>query len=234
MADEITLVAPGGIRAALQKLIPEFEKRCGHTVTPTFTSGGSAKAKTVEGELFDVPVVQPPLDSVLASGNVVRTSETPLATVSVVIAVRSDVPKPDISTGEAVKRLLLGAQSVACPSAARGAACGVSFDASLAQLGITDAMAPKVKAAPGGWGAIEMLARGEVAVGITFNSEYDPDPRVQMLGPLPRAISVPTGFVAFVHARSKAPETAAALVKFLSSPEAAKTFEDCGMVPSAR
>jgi len=232
MPDEITLVAPGGIRAALQRLLPAFETASGHKVTPTFTSGGSAKAKTVDGELYDVPVVQPPLDSVLASGNVVRASEAPLATVSVVVAVRSGIPKPDISSGEALKRLLLDAQSVACPSAARGAACGVSFDASLAQLGIAQAMAPKVKAAPGGWGAIEMLARGEVEVGITFNSEYDPDPRVQMLGPLPRAISTPTGFVAFVHARSKAPETAAALIKFLRSPEAAKIFEECGMVPS--
>ncbi len=129
-----------------------------------------------------MPVVQPPLDSVLASGNVVAASEAPLATVSVVVAVRSDRPKPDISNGEAVKRLLLGAQTVACPSAARGAACGVSFDASLAKLGIAEAMAPKMKAAPSGWGAIEMLARGEVEIGITFASEMDPDPRVAVAG----------------------------------------------------
>jgi len=229
---ELTLVAPGGIRAALQRLIPVFAERSGHRVAPTFTSGGNAKAKTVAGELFDVPIVQPPLDSVLASGHVRAESETPLATVNVIVAIRSGVPAPDISGGDGVKRLLLGAQSVACPSAARGAACGVSFDATLAQLGIAGAMAPKMKAAPGGWGAIEMLARGEVEVGITFASEIDPDPRVQVLGPLPRDISVPTGFVAFVNARSEAPEQAAALIRFLASPEAGKTFADCGMVPA--
>jgi molybdate transport system substrate-binding protein len=228
---EITLVAPGGIRAALQQLLPAFARQSGHTVTPTFTSGGSAKAKTVDGELFDVPIVQPPLASVLASGNVLAASETALATVSVVVAVRSDIARPDISTGEAVKRLLLAAQTVACPSAARGAACGVSFDATLATLGITTAMAPKMRAAPGGWGAIEMLARGEVEIGITFASEIDPDPRVALLGALPRDISVPTGFTAFVHARSAVPDAAAALVAFLSAPDAAKTFEQFGMVP---
>jgi molybdate transport system substrate-binding protein len=231
---EITLVAPGGIRAALQQLIPAFERQTGHKVTPTFISGGAAKAKTVDGEMFDVPIVQPPLDTVIASGNVRTASETPLATVSVVVAIRAGLPPPDISSGEAVKRLLLGAQSVACPSAARGAACGVSFDATLATLGITEAMALKMRAAPGGWGAIEMLGRGEVEVGITFASEIDPDPNVQLLGPLPRAISTPTGFVAFVHARSQEPDAAAALVAFLSAPAAAKTFEDCGMVPSPR
>lgn len=228
----ITLVAPGGIRTALQQLIPLFERQSGHKVTPTFTSGGNAKAKTVDGELFDVPIVQPPLDGVIASGQVLAESETALATVSVVVAVRSGIPKPDISNGASVRRLLLAAQSVACPSAARGAACGVSFDATLAKLGIAEAMAPKIKPAPGGWGAIEMLARGEVEIGITFASENDPDPRVELLGPLPRDISEPTGFVAFVHRRSKHPNEAAALVEFLASPGAARIFEQCGMVPA--
>ena len=228
----ITLVAPGGIRAALQQLIPLFEAASGHKVEPTFTSGGNAKAKTVEGALFDVPVVQPPLDSVRASGHVRRDSETPLATVSVVVAVPSAGPKPDIATGEAVKRLLLNAKSIACPSAERGAACGVSFNESLATLGITQAVAPKMKASQGGWGAVEMVAKGEVEIGITFASEQDPDPRVTILGALPREISEPTGLVAFVHARSTEADTAAAFLKFLRSPEAAKGFEANGMVPA--
>jgi ABC-type molybdate transport system substrate-binding protein len=77
-----------------------------------------------------------------------------------------------------------------------------------------------------------MLARGEVEIGITFASEIDPDPRVALLGPLPRDISEPTGFVAFVHARSKEQNAAAVLVDFLSSADAAKIFEACGMVPA--
>jgi molybdate transport system substrate-binding protein len=228
---EITVVAPGGIRTALQKLIPVFERQTGHKVAPTFTSGGAAKAKTIDGELFDVPIVQPPLDGVVASGHVLANSETALATVSVVVAVRSGIPKPDIRSGEGVKRLLLAAQSVACPSAARGAACGVSFDATMAKLGIAEAMASKIKPAPSGWEAIAMLARGEVEIGVTFMSEIEADPRVELLGALPRDISVPTGFVAFVNARSKAPDAAAALVEFLASADAAKIFAECGMAP---
>jgi molybdate transport system substrate-binding protein len=228
---EITLIAPGGIRTALQQLLPVFERETGHKVSPTFTSGGTAKAKTVDGEPFDVPIVQPPLDSVIASGHVLAKSETPLATVSVVIAVRSGIPKPDISTGDGVKRLLLAAQSIAYPSAARGAACGVSFEATMAKLGIAEAMAPKAKPAPSGWGAIEMLARGEVEVGVTFMSEIEADERVELLGPLPRDISTPTGFVAFVNAQSKEPEAATALIEFLRSSDAMKVFSTCGMNP---
>lgn len=229
---EITVIAPGGIRAALQKIIPAFEKATGSKVVATFASGGATKARVAAGDLFDVPVMQPPLEQVIASGELVAASATPLASVSVAVAVRAEASKPDISDMAAVKRLLLAAESIACPSAARGAACGVSFEETLTRLGIKDTVARKVRAAPSGWGAIAMLARGEVDLGITFMSEIDPDDRVELLGPLPSGVSTPTGFVAFVHRRSACPEAAAALIRFLRSAEAARVFTECGMTPA--
>jgi molybdate transport system substrate-binding protein len=231
MPVELTLVAPGGIRTALQHLLPAFERTAGHKVVSSFISGGATKAKIAEGELFDVPVIQPPYDAVLASGHVDTRSETPLATVSVVAAIRAGRPKPEMTDGDALKRLLLSVGSISCPSIARGAACGVSFDATLTKLGIKEAVAPKIKPAQSGWESIKMLGRGEVELGITFASENDPDPHVQLLGPLPRDVSTPTAFVGFVHARSPHREAAAALLQFLSSSDAAKTFADCGMTP---
>ena len=75
-ADEITLVAPGGIRAAIVKLIPDFEKKTGHKVVATFGSGLGTKRQVAAGEPFDVPVVQPPYPDVLASGHVVANTAT--------------------------------------------------------------------------------------------------------------------------------------------------------------
>jgi len=106
-AAEVTLIAPGGIRAAIQQMIPGFEKTSGHKVTATFGSGGGTKDRVIKGEPFDVPVVQLPLEPVLASGHVIAASETSLATVWVGVAVRAGAPKPDISSADAVKRLLL-------------------------------------------------------------------------------------------------------------------------------
>ena len=68
---EVTLIAPGGARAVLDQLIPEFEKKTGYKVKPTIGSGLGTKKQVVQGEAFDVPIVQPPLDDVIASGNVV-------------------------------------------------------------------------------------------------------------------------------------------------------------------
>jgi molybdate transport system substrate-binding protein len=125
---EVTLIAPGGIRAAIEQLIPGFEYKTGYKVKPTFGSGGGTKQQVVRGESFDVPIVQPPYPELLASGNVVASSATPLASVSVGVAVRQGATKPDMSTAEAVKRMLLAAKS---PDAAGGAAAGVSFNETL-------------------------------------------------------------------------------------------------------
>jgi molybdate transport system substrate-binding protein len=228
-AAEVTLIAPGGIRAAVQQMIPDFERATGHNVKATFGSGGRTKDRVIKGEPFDVPIVQPPLEPVIASGHVIAGSETPLATVAVGVAVRTGAPKPDISTADAVKRLLLGSKAIAYPNAATGAAAGVSFNQTLEKLGIADAMKPKIRIAQGGRGAMELLAKGDVDFGLTFISEIITEPGVEVVGPLPRDISTPTALVGFISAHSKEPEAAKALVRYLSSAEAAAVYKERGM-----
>jgi molybdate transport system substrate-binding protein len=230
-AVEITLIAPGGIRAAATQLIADFERKTGNTVKATFGSGGGTKAQVVKGDPFDVPIVQVPYDDVIKSGHVVVASETPLANVSVGLAVRTGAPKPDISTADAVKKLLLGAKSISYPNAANGAAAGVSFDETLKKLGIAEEMKPKIKIAQGGAGAMALLAKGEIEYGLTFVSEIITEPGVEAVGPLPRDISTPTFLSAFLSADSKNAETAKALISFLSSPEAAAVYKARGMLP---
>lgn len=227
---EVTLIAPGGIRAAIEQLIPGFESKTGYKVKATFGSGGGTHKQVVAGEPFDVPIVQPPYKDVLASGNVVASSETPLASVAIGVAVKKGAPKPDISTPEAVKRTLLAAKSISYPNPAGGAAAGVSFDETLKKLGISEQMQPKIKRAQGGAGAMVMAANGEVEVGLTFLSEME-TPGIDIVGPLPREISTPTTLVGFVSTRAKDPAAAKALLAYLSSPAAAAVYKKQGMQP---
>src|SRR5712671_8027630 len=207
-AAEVTLIAPGGIRAAVEQMIPAFEKKTGHKVKATFGSGNGTKAQVTKGDAFDVPIVQPPYPELMSSGNVVAASETPLAHVAVGVAVRPGTPHPDISTPEAVKKLLLSAKSISYPDPKGGAAAGVSFDETLKKLGIADEMKPKIKIAQGGAGAMALLAKGEIEYGLTFVSEIITEPGVEAVGPLPRDISTPTFLSAFLSADSKNAEAA--------------------------
>src|SRR6266545_6444433 len=216
-ADEVTLIAPGGMRCPVDLLKPGFEKKTGHVLKATIGAGGATHQQVVKGAPFDVPVVQPPYKDVIDSGNVVASTETPLATVAIVVVVRKGDPKPDISSAGAVKRMLLAAKAISYPDGAggQGGAAGVSFDATQKMLGIYEQMQPKVKRMQG-VALLTLLTRGDIDVAITFASEVN-DPAVDVVGPLPRDISTPTALVGFISSHAKSPDSAKTLLTYLSS-----------------
>jgi molybdate transport system substrate-binding protein len=147
-------------------MTPDFERKTGHKVKVTIGAGGATHQQVVRGEPFDVPVVQPPYKDVLDSGHVIASSETPLATVAVGVAVRKGDPKPDLSTPDAVKRTLIAAKAISYPDGAggRGGAAGVSFDGTQKKLGIFEQMQPKIKRVQGALFHGDLLARFQRAI----------------------------------------------------------------------
>ena len=229
--EEVTLIAPGGIQAAIEKLTSEFEHNTGLHIKATFGSGLGTKQQVARGDAFDLPIVQPPFPEVLASGNVLASSAVTLASVSVGVAVRQGAPKPDISTPDAVKRALLAAKSVSFPNPAGGAAAGVSFVDTLKKLGIAKQMEPRLKRAQGGANAMKMVAEGEAEIGLTFVSEMN-EPGIEIVGPLPKKISTPTTLVGFVSSHAKNRAAAKQLLDFISSPGAAPVYRAEHMQPA--
>ena len=228
---DVSLIAPGGDKAAIEAMIPGFEaKNPGIKVKATFGSGLGTKKQVADGDAFDVFIVQPPYPAVLASGNVDTKTHKTLASVAVGVVVKEGSPKPDISTGDAVKKLLLSAKSVTYPDPKGGAAAGVSFEKTLDQLGITDQVKAKIKRANGGDGAMQMVAKGDVEVGLTFLSEME-TPGIEVLGPLPRSISTPTVLDGFVSAHAVNPPAAKLLLDYLASADAAKIYKKYRMQP---
>ena len=230
-AIEITLLAPGGIRAAIEQLIPGFEQKTGIHVKATFGSGLGTKQQIVRGEAFDVPVIQPPFPEVIASGHVIPESARTLASVSVGLAVRKGTAKPDISTADSLKRVLLEAKSISYPDPSGGAAAGVSFDQTIIRLGIADQLGPKLRRAQGGAGAMTMVATGEAEIGFTFLSEMD-HAGIEICGALPAEVASPTTLVAFVSTGAKDAGAARQLVEWLTAPTAAAAYRAAGMEPA--
>ena len=226
---EISLIAPGGIRLAVEQLLPGFESKTGYKVKPTFGSGVGTRQQVARGEAFDVPILQSPYQEVLASGNVVAESATPLASISMGVAVKKGAPKPDISTPEAVKRMLMAAKAVSYPNPANTAA-GLSVDETLKKLGITEQMKSKLRPAQGAAGAMKMTADGEAEIGLTFLSEME-DPGIDIVGPLPRDISTPPNLVGFISTHARDPKAAKALLDYLSSANAGPIYKNLRMQP---
>ena len=226
---EISVIAPGGIRAAMEQLIPVFESKTGYKVKAAYGSGPASRQMVARGDAVDVAIVQSPLEEVLASGQVVESSVKPLASIQLGVALKKGAPKPDMSSPEAVKKSLRAAKSIVYPDAATAA--GVGFDLALKNMGLAEEIQPKLRRVANGTAAMKATADGEAELGITFLSEMGD--AVDSAGPLPKEFSTPPSLVGFLSSHTKDKKAAQAFLDFIAGNEAAEVYRKLGMTPSA-
>jgi len=149
-----------------------------------------------------------------------------LARVPLGVAVRAGTPKPDVSTVEAFKQVLLNAKTVAVP----GSTSGIWLKTDLfPRLGIAEKI--NVKATPRGSGATGMVAAGEADLAVMPVSEIVHAPGVELAGRLAPEIQFVQTFSAAVVAASGDIESSKRLIDFLASPRASETIRSAGMDP---
>ena len=169
----------------------------------------------------------PALDGLIKQGKIVAGSRVDLVKSGVGVAVRAGAPRPDISSGEALKRTLLAAKSVGYSQGPSG----VYIEGLFQRLGIADALKPKSKQTQPGNPVGVLIARGEAEIGFQQISELLPIAGIDYLGPLPPDIQHVTVFAAGLHAGAKEAEAAKALVKFLTAPAAVPVIKKHGLEP---
>jgi len=137
--------------------------------------------------------------------------------------VRTGVPKPDISSVDAFKRALLSAKSVAY------LAVGGVVEL-VERLGLTESIKSKVTI-PTTDIVSELVAKGEIELGVVVITQILTTPGVELVGPLPPEIQYYTAFVGGISAKSTAPDAARDLIKFLTGPSAVPVIKSQGMEP---
>src|SRR5436190_670050 len=137
-AAELKVLAGGSMTASLNELAPQFERASGHKLTIHFDSTPNLIKQVTSGAPFDLAVT--PVDVFKDAAAKARFAPSPtidIARVGYGVIVRSDAPKPDVSTADALKATLLNAPSITfVPESAAGAYVLKTFD----RLGITEAM----------------------------------------------------------------------------------------------
>jgi molybdate transport system substrate-binding protein len=181
------------------------------------------------GESFDVVILfAPALSDLIQHGQVRRDSAVDLARSSIAMAVQAGAPKPDISSVDALKRMLLAAKSIAYSDSDSGVYLSTQLFPS---LGIADQMktkSRKVQAEPVG----EVVARGEVEMGFQQLSELLPVPGIKIVGELPPGAQRITRSAAGIPVTAKHPEVAKALIRWLASPAAYAAIQKSGLQPA--
>lgn len=224
-ATEIQVMASAAFKEAYLELVPEFERKSGHKVVTSWISTGQMMTRLKNGETTDLALLPAAMIDELTKLNVIA-ERFDIATCGVAMAVRAGAPKPDLSSGEALKRAVLAAKSVVYSMGPSGVYLAGLFQ----RMGIADEIRSKVKQITGEpTGAL--VARGEAELGFQQMSELLPVRGIDIVGPLSPDVQETTMFSAGLHARAIQPEAAKALVNFLTTPAAAAVFRKKGMEP---
>jgi molybdate transport system substrate-binding protein len=223
---EIKVMLSAAFKEAYLELVPQFERASGYKVESLWVPSVQMMTRLKGGESVDLVILSAAsLDEIRKAGLV--SDRTDLARSGIGVAVKSGARRPDISSGEAVKRAVLAAKGIAYSTGPSGIYLMGLFQ----RMGIAEAIKSKVKQVQGE-PAGGVVARGEAEIAFQQVSELLPVPGIDLVGPLPADIQQITVFSAGLYAAAKQPDAARALVKFLTAPAAAPVIRKKGMEPA--
>jgi len=223
---EIKVMLSAAFKEAYLELTPPFEKATGHKLSTAWVASVEMMQRLKGGEQVDLVILSATsLDELKKAGIVAERFD--IAKSGVGVAVKTGAPKPDISSGEAVKRAVLAAKGIAYSKGPSGIYLIKLFE----RWGISERIKSKVKQVQGEPAGVS-AARGEVELAFQQVSELLPVPGIELVGPLPPDIQEITTFSAGVHAKAKEPNAARALVDFFKAPAAAPAIRKKGMEPA--
>jgi molybdate transport system substrate-binding protein len=228
-AAEVKVFAAAALSGPFKELMPQYERASGNKVTVEYASSPQTTKKVESGEPFDM-VVTTFAEEVLkdpARNGHFQTSPRPLlASSGLGAAVRAGLPKPDIGSADAFKQALIQAKSVALlPESLNGK----HFLGVFQKLGIADEMHAKLKAQKATNEVAEAVAKGEADMGLHVANLLVGIPGVDYVGPVPAEFQQTLTFTAAVGVKAKEPAAAEALIKYLSTADAAAVMRKYGL-----
>ena len=224
----LNVITSVGFAAAYNELVPDFQKSSAITIsTKHFASQGNGPdtiaAQLRAGAAADVVIMSKEgLGELLAEGRIIPASAVDLAQVRLGVAIRAGTPKPDISTVEAFRHMLLRSKSINALSTTGRYLTEKLFP----KLGIAEEMTGKING-----GTVATVATGEAEIAIRPVSELVNVPGIDFVGPVPEELQYLSIFSAAIVAGSQQVDAGQRLIHFLGSEEAETAIRRSGMDP---
>jgi molybdate transport system substrate-binding protein len=237
MANEpahLNVLISGGFSAAYEQLLPEFKRTSAVDITTRSGASQGIGPQTIGAQLdrgvpADVVILsREGLNELIAAKRIAGGTDVDVARVPLGVAVLAGAPKPDVTTVESFKQVLLKANAIAMP----GSTSGIWLRTELfPRLGI--AAKVSMKLAPRGTDATRMVAAGEVDLAVMPVSEIVHAVGVDFAGRIAPEIQFVQVFSAAAVAGSVEIERAKRLIAFLASTRASEAIRNSGMEPLA-
>ncbi len=223
----LKVLADTPLRPALLEIGEAFSRSRGQHVDFVFDSSPVILKKLADGEAADVLIVQPDhVADLIKSGTVVSGEHPVIGRVGLGLAARADALPQSIATVEALREVLLKADTLLFNTVVSGD----QFAAILERLNLADAVKAKVVRLPSGPAIYERVSQGkgnDIAAGvIPIITETK---GVRLLGVLPGELQSYQVYAAAPMTAAASPEAARRFVAFLTSPAAKASFSANGV-----
>jgi molybdate transport system substrate-binding protein len=226
---EIRMLCSNGIRGAVEKLLPEYERSMGRSIKVQYGTSAGLKRSIEGGEPFDLALLsQPVIAALVKEGKIATGTSVDLASSGIGVAVRAGAPKPDVTTTDAIKQTLLRSKSIGYVKEGAGTPAVISM---LNGLGISEDVQRKTVLQAGAEQSMASVAAGQVDVTFGLISEILPAPGVQLAGPIPPEFQKQIIMSAGIASSTKNREAASAIIKSLASAASAATIKATGLDP---
>jgi molybdate transport system substrate-binding protein len=227
-AADLKVLCASGMREIVSELQPRLAQVVGGKVSIGFGEAGDLRKRIEGGEIADVAILpRIVLDQVAADGNVVAETIIDISQSSIGIGVRKDGPKPDISTADKFKDVLLGAKAIVVTDPASGGVAGVHVADVFRRLGIMDQLTPRLRLTRGQRNAT-FVAAGEADIAVQLSNEIRMVPGITFI-PFPTEFGRTFVFSAALGTNAKEANAARTILQFLAGPETATVVAAKGM-----
>lgn len=225
-AATIKVLCDGPLAPALPAVAEAFRKKTGHQVEFAFAASPVIHKRIMDGESTDVVIVQPNFLAELAAKGKVDPGDHPaFGRIGIGLAARADAPARDIKTADALKQVLLKADTIAF----NNVASGNQFAKVLDRLGIAEEVKGKVvRTDPGKMydpvlnGSGDDLAAGTV-------TQIRADKRLKLIGPLPPELQSYLQYAAIPLTGTRNMKAAVEFVRYLFTPVAKAQLAAAGV-----
>jgi molybdate transport system substrate-binding protein len=229
-AADFRVMTTGAPRYVVDAVAARLAAETGHKAVFIQDTAGGVRKRIAEGEVVEIVVATPDvLNALAAAGKVVGSSRVDFATTGVGVGIKEGLPKPDISTVDAIKKLVTDAPSIALPDPKAGGTSAVYIEGMFKKLGVADVVNAKAKLKAGGYAA-DLVASGDAVIVFHQMSEIKPVKGVTLIGPLPAEIQLTTTYSAALSTGSVS-EGAKAFMTAIAGPSGREATEKVGMDP---
>jgi molybdate transport system substrate-binding protein len=228
----LNILSGGAAQGLVASVASKLKELTGFDIAGEFGAVGGMADKLRQGTPTDLVILTAPIVAKMAQeGWLIPGSIADVGLVETAIAVRAGDPEVRVKDAAGLRDALLAADAIFVPDMVTSTA-GIHVSKVLQQLGITEAVAARLKVHPNGATAMRHLAASEALrpIGCTQSTEILSTPGVVLSGSLPAGCELATMYTAAVTTRAANSGQAQALIGLLTAPDRRELRKRAGFI----